>query len=85
MEPETIETIAKVASIVLLVGTAFFEEKWRKAKNTAKNGVAVAEDKANRVILAAMKIIAAAEDKTVTPEEVQDIVLTIKPDLVVEE
>jgi len=72
------ETIRVIAEIVLLILGTFFGAKWKGAKDTAKNGVAVAQDKTNQAFSVANRIIRAAEDDHVTPEEVQEIALSVK-------
>ena len=72
------ETIRVIAEIVLLILAATFGQRWKKAKTTAKEGVAIAQEKSNQAINVANRIIKAAEDDHVTPEEVQDIALAVK-------
>ena len=75
---DNMQLIQTIASIILLVLTGFFGTKWGVAKESAKKGVAIAEQKSNQAITVAKKIIAAAEDNTITPDEVQDIALSLK-------
>ena len=72
------QLIQTIASIILLLLTGFFGKQWGSAKESAKKGVAIAEQKSNQAITVANKIIAAAEDDMITPEEVQDIALSLK-------
>ena len=67
-----------IVNVLLMVASMVLAGKWKGAKNTAKNGVAIAELKTTQAINIANRIIRAAEDDHVTPEEVQDIVLGVK-------
>ena len=75
---DEMQLIQTIASIILLVLTGFFGKQWASAKEGAKKVVAVAEQKSSQALAFANKVIAAAEDDTITPEEVQDIILSLK-------
>ena len=72
------ETIRLIAEIALLVLTGFFGKQWKAAKTEAKKDVAIAKGKTDQVFSVANKIIMAAEDDHITPEEVQEIAIGLK-------
>ena len=71
-------TIRVIVEIALLLLTAFLGKKWKGAKNTAKNGVAVAQATTNHVLNLANAILDAVQDDKVSPEEEKEIATNIR-------